>query len=303
MEAIASKKQGKFAQNIQSKNSSNKAIMGVLANKNRVQNTQNINQENLEICKICGEPTQYLVNIPLMNKRFLAHINCRCERKKLEIQRENEIKQEKLSKIAELKNLSLISKRYENVSFESTQTGHNSSFDKAFERCKRYCENHQKVYENGNGIYLFGAKGSGKTHLTACIANELLKKCVPVLLTNLFEISKAIKSTFQNGFHESEQEFFERFEKVSFLIFDDLGVETFTKNDRDTWLQTLLFDLINRRYNAKKPTIFSSNYSLNELVNLRGIADRTIDRISEMTSGSVFKFDGESMRSKFKNII
>ena len=131
----------------------------------------------------------------------------------------------------------------------------------------------------------------------------MLKKCVPVLLTNLFEISKAIKSTFQNGFHESEQEFFERFEKVSFLIFDDLGVEIFTKNDRDTWLQALLFDLINRRYNAKKPTIFSSNYSLNELVNLRGIADRTVDRISEMTSGAVFKFDGESMRSKFKNII
>ena len=277
MEATASKNQGKFAQNIRNR--------------------------ELEICKICGEPTQYLVNISLMNRQFLAHINCRCERKKLEIQRENELKQEKLAKIAELKNLSLISKRYENVSFESTQTGHNSSFDKAFERCKRYCENHQKVYENGNGIYLFGAKGSGKTHLTACIANELLKKCVPVLLTNLFEISKAVKSTFQNGFHESEQEFFERFEKVSFLIFDDLGVETFTKNDRDTWLQTLLFDLINRRYNAKKPTIFSSNYSLNELVNLRGIADRTVDRISEMTSGAVFKFDGESMRSKVKNII
>ena len=299
MESIASKYKRKFAQNIQSKNLSSEEIIEVLANKNRVQNTQNINQENLEICKICGEATQYLVNIPLMNKRFLAHINCRCERKKLEIQRENELKQEKLAKIEKLKSLSLISKRYENVSFESTQTGHNASFDKAFERCKRYCENHQKVYENGNGIYLFGSKGSGKTHLTACIANELLKKCVPVLLTNLFEISKAVKSTFQNGFHESEQEFFERFEKVPFLIFDDLGVETFTKNYRDTWLQTLLFDLINRRYNAKKPMIFSSNYSLNDLVNLRGIADRTIDRISEMTSGAVFKFDGESMRSKF----
>ena len=277
MEATASKNQGKFAQNIRNR--------------------------ELEICKICGEATQYLVNIPLTNKQFLAHINCRCERKKLEIRRENELKQEKLAKIAELKILSLISKRYENVSFESTQTGHNASFDKAFERCKRYCENHQKVYENGNGIYLFGKKGTGKTFLTACIANELLKKCVPVLLTNLFEISKAIKSTFQSGFHESEREFFERFEKVSFLIFDDLGVETFTKNDRDTWLQTLLFDLINRRYNAKKPTIFSSNYSLNELVNLRGIADRTVDRISEMTNGAVFKFDGESMRSKVKNII
>ena len=158
MEAIASKNQGKFAQSIRNR--------------------------ELKICKICGEPTQYLVNIPLMNKQFLAHINCRCEREKLEIQRENELKQEKLAKIAELKNLSLISKRYENVSFENTQIGHNASFEKAFERCKRYCENHQnndsfdkafehckrycenhqKVYENGNGIYLFGAKGTGKTH-------------------------------------------------------------------------------------------------------------------------------------------
>ena len=303
METTASKNQGKFAQNIRNKDSSDEEIMESLSNKNQGQNTQNINREKLEICKVCGEPTKCLVNIPLINKQFLAHINCRCERKKLEIQRENELKQEKLAKIAELKNLSLISKRYENVSFKSTQTGHNTSFDKAFERCKRYCENHQKVYEKGNGIYLFGAKGTGKTFLTACIANELLKKCVPVLLTNLFEISKAVKSTFQNGFHESEREFFERFEKVSFLIFDDLGVETFTKNNRETWLQTLLFDLINRRYNTKKPTIFSSNYSLNELVNLRGIADRTVDRISEMTSGAIFKFDGESMRSKVKNII
>ena len=78
--------------------------MEATASKNQGKFTQNIRNRELEICKICGEPTQYLVNIPLMNKRFLAHINCRCERKKLEIQRENELKQEKLSKIAELKN-------------------------------------------------------------------------------------------------------------------------------------------------------------------------------------------------------
>ena len=52
MEAIASKNQEKFAQNIQSKNSNNKTIMEVLANKNRVQNTQNINREKPKICKV-----------------------------------------------------------------------------------------------------------------------------------------------------------------------------------------------------------------------------------------------------------
>ena len=55
--------------------------MEATASKNQGKFTQNIRNRELEICKICGEPTQYLVNIPLMNKRFLAHINCRCERK------------------------------------------------------------------------------------------------------------------------------------------------------------------------------------------------------------------------------
>ena len=51
MEATASKNQGKFAQNIQSKNSNDEVIMEILTNKNRVQNTQNINHEKPKIYK------------------------------------------------------------------------------------------------------------------------------------------------------------------------------------------------------------------------------------------------------------
>ena len=84
--------------------------------------------------------------------------------------------------------------------------------------------------------------------------------------------------------------------QVDFLFFDDLGTEVFSKNSDDTWLQGLLFELINGRYNANKPTIFSSNYSLNELVNQRGIAERTVDRIAEMTNNAVMKITGKSRR-------
>ena len=59
----------------------------------------------------------------------------------------------------------------------------------------------------------------------------------------------------------------------------------------------MLFDIINERYNQGKPTIFSSNYSLNELVNLRGISEKTVDRISGMTSGAVMKIEGKSRRN------
>ena len=108
------------------------------------------------------------------------------------------------------------------------------------------------------------------------MANELLSKCVPVLFTNLFEISKAVKSTFNRESNQTEQNLIERFANIEVLFFDDLGTEIFSKSSGDTWLQSLLFDIINKRYNSKKATIFSSNHSLNELINDRGIAEKQL---------------------------
>lgn len=55
---------------------------------------------------------------------------------------------------------------------------------------------------------------------------------------------------------------------------------------------------MNKRYNANKPIIFTSNYSLAEMVKNRGLADKTVDRISEMCE--VIKLDGKSYRLKAK---
>lgn len=269
--------------------------------KDHNENFAQTTQSNPKICEKCGEPIEMWIFMPLINRNMRVPSACACKREQIKLEEQRELNRQKLKRIAYLKSISLISKRYENVLFENTKTGDNPSFDKAFERCKRYCEVCEKVLENGNGIYLFGDTGTGKTHLTACIANELMKRGKSVLLTNLFEISKSIKSTFRSGSCDTEQQFFKRFESVSFVIFDDLGTEIFSKNEADTWLQALLFDLINKRYNAKKPTIFSSNYSLNELINKRGVSKRTVDRISEMTNGAVLKFEGQSLRSSCVN--
>ncbi|MBR0423709.1 MAG: hypothetical protein IJJ04_03660, partial [Clostridia bacterium] len=58
-----------------------------------------------------------------------------------------------------------------------------------------------------------------------------------------------------------------------------------------------------KRYNNKKATIFSSNHSLNELINKSGIAEKTVDIISEMTSGAGMKIEGASLRYTLKNCI
>ena len=258
-------------------------------------------QNSEEVCSVCG--AKIFRTAEFMGIKRTFKVMCKCMQKQQEEEKLSREKQEKMLKIEKLKCLSLLGERYKNVTFENSKTGINSSFDRAFKRCHKYCELYEETIKNGYGIYLFGDKGTGKTHLTACMANELLSKCVPVLFTNLFEISKAVKSTFNRESNQTEQNLIERFANIEVLFFDDLGTEIFSKSSGDTWLQSLLFDIINKRYNSKKATIFSSNHSLNELINERGIAEKTVDRISEMTSGAVMKIEGASLRNTKKDCI
>lgn len=258
------------------------------------------NSEKLDdICSVCGQKLKREAII--CGIKYSFHVMCKCEQEKQDKEKKQQEMLDKMRKIEKLKNLSLLGEIYKNVTFENTQTGVSSSFDVAFNRCKKYSEVYEEVLKNGYGIYLFGDKGVGKTHLTACMANYLVSKCVPVLFTNLFEISKSVKSTFNRESTQTEQDLIQKFSNVEILFFDDLGTEIFTKNSGETWLQGLLFDLINKRYNNRKATIFSSNYSLNSLINERGIMEKTVDRISEMTNGAVIKITGKSLRGRPKN--
>lgn len=255
-------------------------------------------RENQVFCKVCKTKISRIGF-----NGYPIKCLCKCETDAIQAEETHRKNQENMRRIEKLRKCSLLGSKYKNVVFETSKTGMNPSFDKAFSRCFKYAEIHTEILKSGNGIYLYGNKGIGKTHITACVANALLSKCVPVLFTNLFEISKAVKATFKRDSIRTEQDLIEEFGRVSFLFFDDLGTEIFTKGENDTWLQGLLFDLINKRYNNNKPTVFSSNYDLNELVTKRGIMDKTVDRIREMTSGAAMKITGESLRNSVKSEI
>lgn len=221
---------------------------------------------------------------------------CTCQATERDRQQEIERQQAKQKRLEKLIDLSLLGERYKNVSFETTKPG-NESFNTAFKRCRKYCEVSDKVLDMGIGIYLFGSRGTGKTRLTACMANSLMRKYHTVLFTNFSEISKEIRNSFNRG-TQTEQKIINRLSEADFLFIDDLGVERVVKGDQDLWLQEKIYDVINARYNNKAPIIFTSNYSLQELFENRGIEDRTVDRIMEMTE--VMKIEGESYRALAK---
>ena len=88
------------------------------------------------------------------------------------------------------------------------------------------------------------------------------------------------------------------FQKIPFLFIDDLGTESVQKNGQDAWLQDIVYDILNKRYNKNLPTIFSSNLTFDDLKKDKGLLPKTIDRIYEMTKNAVISITDESYRKK-----
>lgn len=249
-------------------------------------------KDGIIFCKKCN--TARMFTSP--DGAFKTRCLCKCQAQELDNFYREEAERKRAEYIESLKTASLMGERYKEVSFSTTETGHNPDFDTAFIRCKRYCEVADSVLKDGLGIYIHGGKGTGKTHLMACMANDLMGKYKQGLFTNFLEVAKVIRSTFGKQ-TETEAEYINQLANIDFLFLDDLGTERFQTQNGDLWLQEKVFDVLNKRYNMRRPTIFTSNYSLPELISERGIMDKTVDRIAEM-SNAILQINGESYRMK-----
>lgn len=259
-----------------------------------IENTY-VGDDGLLYCTKCHTLRCTKEPMPMYGRRM--PVVCECMKEEERKKKEREVQAEKLKRLDKIRGASLLGDRYKDTTFDKTDLDRPADFQKAFQRCRNYCQIPDQALEHGYGIYIYGDSGTGKTHLTACMCNELISQMHQCLFTNFFEISKLIQSTW-NGNADSEV-VIKRICEVDFLFLDDLGTEIVTKNGQDNWLQGQVFDIINKRYNNKKPTIFSSNYSLNQLITERGMMKKTVDRIGEMSTAMI-KLSGDSYRRKGK---
>lgn len=173
--------------------------------------------------------------------------------------------------------------------------------------CKKYADNFrdkQPEYNEDpgrNGLFITGPKGTGKTHLAAAIANQLMQEGTAVICMTMIDLLDRIKETYaqrsQSG--SAEGDVLNAYKKVPLLIVDDMGKEPPTE-----WAVAKIYAIINARYEAYLPTIITTNYSDSELVRRltpkdtgdSTTADATIDRLREMCAAIVTT--GDSWRSK-----
>lgn len=127
--------------------------------------------------------------------------------------------------------------------------------------------------KEGKGLYIYSkTKGSGKTMLACCLANEIMERHdITVKFISTVEFIERTKDSFNDY---SEKRELEQLINASLLIIDDIGAEI--KKD---WIDMILFRIIDSRYTNKRITIFTSNVERDSLK----LNDRIKDRIYDMT--------------------
>ena len=225
-------------------------------------------------CKYCGKTLapQGIVfdNEVILWKPFLPRCDCeqaqaywreqnRQEAERKAAENESKRRQDMQERVEKLLGKSGIKKRFQRRTFLNFQCDIPGRL-KSYKIAKEYADNFARHKAKGDGLYIEGTNGTGKTHLAVAIALQLIHEGVPVICKTSSDLLLDIKKSF-DGNGSSESEVLDIYKRVDLLIIDDLGKEQCTD-----WGMSTLYAIFNDRYEDMQPTIITTNYSSESLV-------------------------------------
>jgi len=231
------------------------------------QDDEYINEaDGLIYCSKCRTPRQCRIQY---GEAFVTpRTMCRCQREEYESEQAEFQKHQHIMRIQRLKANGLQDRYLHDYTFANDK-GYNPDEIKI---ARRYVAEWNTMKANCTGLLLWGEVGTGKSFIAACIANALIEKGVPVLMTNFSKIL----NTLTGMFNEDRNRFIESFDEYSLLIIDDLGIER-----SSAFALEQVFNIIDSRYRCKKPMIVTTNLTMDELKHADLAHARIYDRILE----------------------
>lgn len=152
---------------------------------------------------------------------------------------------------------------------------------------KEYVENFNKHRKSGTGLIFSGLPGTGKSHLAAAILQGVMPDNAGLYITCMGLI-RSVRGTWRKDSEKSESEMLRSFCNVPLLVLDEIGVQYGTDGE-----QTILFDVLDRRYREMMPTILLTNQATAGFKEF--IGERSYDRLVEVSRW--VPFDWESYRA------
>lgn len=249
-----------------------------------------VGDDGLLYCGICLEPKQKYIMIadPTpedhdRESRLLVVASCKCEKDREEQERKAKLAQEEMRKLEGLRAASLMDSKFYKSTFDRFKaTKYNA---RNLKICQRYATNFEKMMENNQGLIMWGDVGTGKSYAAACIANYLLDRNIPVIMTSFVKIMEKIDA---GG--ELANSIIDRLCSVQLVIFDDLGAERNT-----SFAIEKVFGIIDTRYRKQLPMILTTNLTIEEMKSETETKyQRIYDRIFEICYP--MQFTGPSWR-------
>lgn len=242
--------------------------------------------DGLLYCGKCHTPKQ--ARMEIFGAQKTVPITCQCRKQELEALEKRERERRDMEIVAKLRHRSLMDDKFSSQTFASfLQTSQNGN---VFRLCQRYVDGFDEMLRRNQGLLFYGDVGTGKTFSSACIANALLDKKVPVVMTSFVKLLERSKS-----FSDDEDKLIWQLNQAKLLIIDDLGAE----RGSDYALERV-YDIVDSRYRANLPMILTTNLNLEDMKTEQDIRrSRIYDRIFEVCYP--VKFTGISFRKAEAN--
>ena len=226
-------------------------------------------EDGLLYCGKCHTPREayFSKGITLLG-RNRHPIECTCRRMEREHQEALFTEQKHFGLVQRLKSSGFSDSSMQDWKFEN-DAGCNSQMKLA----RQYVEHWAKMQKKNTGLLIWGGVGTGKSFFAGCIANALMEQEVPVHMTNFARILNELNNSFSG-----RNEVVDRLCRYPLLIIDDFGMERST----DYALEQV-YNVIDSRYQSKKPLIITTNLTLDEIRHPQDVAHaRIYDRVLEM---------------------
>lgn len=212
-----------------------------------------IGDDGLRRCKVCGKKLETILhfNSPALKHMDGMKVNCICicdKARREKIEKEMQMLAKK-SDAPIMRAECFKSKAMHDMIFKNDD----SPNSEAGSTTRGYV---RSFNNNSKWLFIYGTYGTGKSFYAACIANALIDKGYSVRMGTGADYEAEIFAA------QDKAAAYQKLLDYDLLILDDFASER--KSD---YMFEVLYNIINDRYNAKKPIVFTSNMTTEETGN------------------------------------